>query len=45
MNVIARLEFELAYYGVAIQHINHYVTRAPPHLIYLTKLATKVPYS
>ena len=29
MNIVASLEFELAYYDVAVQHINHYATRAP----------------
>ena len=28
VNVIARLEFELASYGVTVQHIIHYVTSA-----------------
>ena len=26
MNVIARLEFELVYYEVEVQHVNHYAT-------------------
>ena len=26
MNVKAELEFELAYYKVAVQHVNHYTT-------------------
>ena len=26
MNVIARLEFELSYYNVAVQHVNHDVS-------------------
>ena len=30
MNVIERLEFELAYYDSAVQHFNHYTTRIPP---------------
>ena len=29
MNVIVRLEFELAYYDVAIQHVSHYSTGIP----------------
>ena len=34
VNVIAWLEFELAYYDVKVQHVNHYATRAhtPPVL-------------
>ena len=28
VNVIAQLEFELAYYDVAVHHVSHYVTRA-----------------
>ena len=30
MNVIARLEFELAYYASAVHRFNHYTTRTPP---------------
>ena len=30
VNVIARLEFELAYYDSAIQRFNYYTTRMPP---------------
>ena len=26
MNLIARLEFELAYYDVTVQHVSHYAT-------------------
>ena len=34
MNVIARLEYELAYYDSAVQLFNHYTTRTPPsHLL------------
>ena len=29
MNVIAQLEFELAYYDVAVQHISHDTTGVP----------------
>ena len=29
MNVIARLEYELAYYDYAVQRFNHYTTRTP----------------
>ena len=29
MNVIVRREFELAYYDVAVKHINHHTTGAP----------------
>ena len=30
MNVIARLEYELAYYDFAVHHFNHYTTRTSP---------------
>ena len=30
MNVIARLEFELAYYDPAVRRFNHYTARTPP---------------
>ena len=30
MNVIARLEFELAYYDFTVHHFNNYTTRTPP---------------
>ena len=30
MNVIARLEYELAYYDSAVNRFNHYTTRTPP---------------
>ena len=30
MNVIARLEYELAYYDSAVHRFNYYTTRTPP---------------
>ena len=33
MNVIARLEYELAYYDSAVHHFNHYTTRTPSNLV------------
>ena len=33
VNVIARLEYELAYYDSTVHRFNHYTTRSPPHLI------------
>ena len=33
MNVIARLEYELAYYDSAVRRFNHYTTRTPPVLV------------
>ena len=30
VNVIARLEYELAYYDSAVYRFNHYTTRTPP---------------
>ena len=32
MNVIARLEYEPAYYDFAVHHFNHYTMRTPPLL-------------
>ena len=32
VNVIARLEYELAYYDDAVNRINHYTTRTPPQI-------------
>ena len=32
VNVIARLEYELAYYDPAVHRFNHYATRTPPIL-------------
>ena len=29
VNLIAQLEFELAYYKIAVQHISHYTTGIP----------------
>ena len=37
VNVIARLEYELAYYDSAVHRFNHYTTKTPPaHPIYLS---------
>ena len=33
VNVIARLEFELAYYDSAVQRFNHYTMRTPPFVL------------
>ena len=30
VNTLARLEFELAFYDVTVQHINHYVNATSP---------------
>ena len=32
VNIIARLENELAYYDSAVHHFNHYTTRTPPDI-------------
>ena len=32
VNAIARLEFEYAYYEVAVQHVSHYATKIPPSM-------------
>ena len=31
VKIITRLEFELAYYDVAVRHVNHYTTGTPPN--------------
>ena len=33
MNIIARLEYELAYYDSAVHRFNHYTTRTPPNRV------------
>ena len=33
VNVIARLEFEIAYYDSAVQRINHYTTKTHPYFL------------
>ena len=33
MNVIARLEYKLAYYDSAVHRFNHYTTRTPPNIV------------
>ena len=41
MNIVAQLDFELAYYNVTVQHFNHYATETPlalkgtPHFLEL----------
>ena len=40
MNVIARLEFELAYYDSAVHRFNHYTTRTPPDMTGLRRWYT-----
>ena len=35
VNVIARLEFKLAYYYSTVHHFNHYTTRAPLSVVYV----------
>ena len=34
VNVIARLEYELAYYDSAVHRFNHYTTRTPPDIFW-----------
>ena len=43
VNVIARLEYELAYYDSAVHHFNHYTTRTPPTFLGFL-LLTKDPF-
>ena len=33
VNVIARLEYELAYYDSAVHRFNHYTNRTPPNFL------------
>ena len=40
VNVIARLEFELAYYKVAVKYASHYTTENP-HKIFLSTFQDK----
>ena len=37
VNIIAGLEFELAYKDIAVQHVSHYATGTLPPVIYLRK--------
>ena len=37
VTVIARLEYELAYYDSAVHHFNHYTMRTPPWLHLMVK--------
>ena len=39
MNVIARLEFELAYYNSAVKHFNHYTTQTSAGFLYFCSIA------
>ena len=39
MNIIAQLEFELAYYNVTVQHISHYIMGFPANHTLLDPLA------
>ena len=41
VNVIARLEFELAYYDSEVHRFNHYSTRTPPHISQWITLPTQ----
>ena len=41
VNIIAQLEFELAYYDIEIQHVIHYATGNP----YLTLVILFIKYS
>ncbi len=44
VNVIARLDFELAYYDSEVHRFNHYTTRTPPRQIFLfIILNTRLP--
>ena len=38
MNIIARLEFELAYYDSTIQRLNHYTTKTPTKTEWINKI-------
>ena len=43
MNVIARLEYELAYYDSAVHRFNHYTTRTSPFFLFYFISKPKVP--
>ena len=32
VNIIAQLEFELTYYDIVVQHVNHYATETLPYV-------------
>ena len=38
VNVIGRLEYELAYYDPAVHRFNHYTTRTPPSFFFFNKV-------
>ena len=38
-NVIVRLEFKIAYYDVAVQHVSYYATGTTPSEKYLKKIS------
>ena len=42
MNVITRLEYELAYYDSAVHRLNNYTTRTPPFGFELKKFSSNV---
>ena len=42
VNVIAWLEYKLAYYDSAVHRFNHYTTRTPPVLIEVSKSIIKI---
>ena len=44
VNVIARLEYELAYYDSAVHRFNHYTTRTP-HIMLSNQFVLKLQYS
>ena len=41
MNIIARLEYELAYYDSAVHRFNHYTTRTPRMVVRLRRRQSK----
>ena len=40
MNVIARLEFEPAYYDIEVYYVNHFTTGIPLHYLIYEKLSS-----
>ena len=44
INIIARLEFKLAYYDSAVHHFNYYTTRTPPNASILLDQGFPVEY-
>ena len=42
VNVIVRLEYEIAYYDSAVHRFNHYTTRTPPQILVKDNFSTLI---